>query len=611
MPLWLVSRESDGIGDRVIDGIRSGIVVANDAAAAKLAAAATDSRLPANYFDSAVLLNESFPTRLDGANQPFSSGSSEVAGNRDLSPRKDWRHRALQAYDSGGSAPLVAALTGAGNGPNLTIASQATRTVAVKIRGGSPDVMWSWVVTDAADHSATISYSYDSTDGVDGAWTDPAAISIYNATGSQHGDKFIVESDSKDRWAKIVFTNATGAANDLIITFMRLHMLYTNERLDYWVGIGASLAERAEHPKDLYDLVVAAYPDRDPVYFNRSVEGDYTDDTLAKAPGVLAEHPRASYVTHMPSGNIVTDQRALNGPSQTHIDTVDNDTRAVCVLIVAAGMIPIIGNMSFRDYATGIPVFNGRNPAVGSQPWNSGAVDAIRAEFSPDFDWNPYAYSRRRSQVLSADGIHWFVTDGEVRWREMLRDQVFKRVYTGVKEDNSVLPKHVVINFIGAAGSGAYAGNAFVTGSNTTLSGLVTVEGNPTGWSVSLGTINGASSTLGAVTGDNTGAFIDSFLVSYIFWNNGVTGTGNIDGLDPSKTYEITFMGSRATTTPTPRQVNYTIGGVTVSIADVIANTANVARFAAVKPDRNGRISFTIAGAATFGHLNAMEIREL
>ncbi len=83
-----------------------------------------------------------------------------------------------------------------------------------------------------------------------------------------------------------------------------------------------------------------------------------------------------------------------------------------------------------------------------------------------------------------------------------------------------------------------------------------------------------------------------------------------IRGLDPNKTYDFTFFGSRNSSV-FDRQGDYTIGGETVTL-DAYNNTDQTASILNVSPDANGTVVVDIQkhmDGNGFAYLNVLEIK--
>ena len=115
------------------------------------------------------------------------------------------------------------------------------------------------------------------------------------------------------------------------------------------------------------------------------------------------------------------------------------------------------------------------------------------------------------------------------------------------------------------------------------------------------------SNTLGANTGNNSGIYPDNVLRSSYWTNTGVR-TVTINGLDNSRQYNLTFLGSRAANDD--RNTTYRVGSRSVTL-NAAGNTSNTVTISNISPESNS-ITFTIekAGGSAYGYLNALVIEE-
>jgi fibronectin type 3 domain-containing protein len=127
----------------------------------------------------------------------------------------------------------------------------------------------------------------------------------------------------------------------------------------------------------------------------------------------------------------------------------------------------------------------------------------------------------------------------------------------------------------------------------------------------SVTTVNSWSGTtiLGHITGNNSGVAPDAVLESGIA-DNGVPKVIRIGGLDPTRKYNLEFVGSQNEGLVASAQ--YTIGSQ-VSNLDARYNTTRSANLNNLVPDALGQISVTITrtNASAYTYLNAIIIEEL
>lgn len=547
----------------------------------------------------------------------------------DISPRKGWRAKALAAYDSGENAGWVEAMVSGSLeiGPALTLGDGATRTVAVQVAGGVNPYILSFTESDFNNLTATVSFSTDSTDGVNGTWTTPEDLDAWHwpVTAGAPGantQKIDIPAAAHPRWVRVAVTAGNTAGDGCNLTHWQLHQLPAEGVLDYWVIVGDSLSEQTGNAAQLYGKIRAQFPDRDPLIFNRATSGDKVADTLGKIDDILAEHPRASYVILCIGTNNVSHTRAVTGPLEANVTSVVEGIEDICEAIVAAGKEVILGNIPFSNYTTGVRPFHGRNPMAGSFVWNRDGVEALRAQFSPRFNWDLYTNSMRNQNFISTDGVHWVQTYGHGKWQDFMVEQCFAPVYTGAPlAQVPARRKHAVIPYSSAGVTMTHYAKDNKSGNSGTVA-VKTVEGEPTGWSiVTTNTFTGAIST-GTETGNNSGIFIDEILKYGLMATTADPGQVQLSGLDPSKRYCIKILGSEKTASDTHVGA-YTVTGGTVSgaaytktvLLDCADNTTQTADFDAVPPTVDGKITISVecdaASSSTHCYLNAIEVIEL
>jgi hypothetical protein len=112
----------------------------------------------------------------------------------------------------------------------------------------------------------------------------------------------------------------------------------------------------------------------------------------------------------------------------------------------------------------------------------------------------------------------------------------------------------------------------------------------------------------GVNTGNNSGVYPDN-VISNTFWVDvNDTGKVSLQGLDLSKTYDLTFFGSRVATAD--RTTVYTANGQVVALQTANDSTQTVTLWDIV-PDMNGNINIgvTNGGASIYGYIGALVIQ--
>ena len=173
------------------------------------------------------------------------------------------------------------------------------------------------------------------------------------------------------------------------------------------------------------------------------------------------------------------------------------------------------------------------------------------------------------------------------------------------------MTRSVFVNF-GAAGKTAPApwnnwlGNK---AAGNIISNLVDEKNEATTFSVT--TVNGWSgtTTLGHLSGNNSGIVPDAVLESGLA-DNGPPKTIRVGGLDPSKLYNLEFVGSQNEGLIATAQYS---NGTQVSTLDARYNTTRSANLNNLVPDAGGQITVTIlrVNSSAFTYLNALVIEEI
>lgn len=143
--------------------------------------------------------------------------------------------------------------------------------------------------------------------------------------------------------------------------------------------------------------------------------------------------------------------------------------------------------------------------------------------------------------------------------------------------------------------------------------------GNIAGSGVSVRAINTGNDTTswaraalntGATTGNNSGVYPDLVLTSFWYVNGG-SGRLQLYGLDNSKTYKVTLIGSRANPGGgATRRSLFTVEGTQLATLECIDNTSNTRERTGVNPN-SGVIDIRLnKDNDSFAYLNALVIEE-
>lgn len=535
---------------------------------------------------------------------------------KNLEPVKDWRFKALAAYDSGSSSTLVANLiAGLPTSTALSINQGATRTIAFKVPTLPYELMFFWQAAQInATWSMSQSYSLDSTDGSNGTWSDDVAGTVHRPNAYLVQQKIMIPA-GQARWVRVKITNG-GSAGARTINEVAIFRMLPNVRLDYWVMLGASLTD---YPGD-YNLwrtqIAAKYPGRNPVIFNHGVAGETASQIMAHIDTDLAAHPRASFVTIDGfMGNDVTNGRPYSGLSGGTITTLTGYVNTACDKVEAMGATPIVSNLSYREYTTGRAIYNNAFPLEGSQPYNVNILDVVRAARSPEFNVDMYAHVLADGRVLT-DSTH-MTPAGLVAWRDEWIDTAFRRVYNRQIRQSARKRRTALVNFGNNASlSYNYCTNYVETEIGVgNLKPLIDTEGNYTQWQCEVTDAFPGGAETGMDTGANSGRYPDALLKG--FWYTDTTNTAGavkVTGLNPKRTYDIRVIGSR-NAVAADRIGQYVVAGARTERTqelDGASNTANIVEWLCVQPNLSGEITVTMntKAASTFAYFGVLDISE-
>lgn len=138
---------------------------------------------------------------------------------------------------------------------------------------------------------------------------------------------------------------------------------------------------------------------------------------------------------------------------------------------------------------------------------------------------------------------------------------------------------------------------------------LLTDEGEVTDIDITLidGWAGGNSN--GAVTGDDSGVYPDVVMNNYFADNSSSENDIQLSGLDPSRVYQLTFFGSRASINDT-RISRYSAGGKSAEL-NVTNNSSETVTIDALSPDSSGDLFFSVnlASGAPYKYLNAIVLK--
>jgi hypothetical protein len=308
-----------------------------------------------------------------------------AGANAPLAPVQNWRLPISAAYDSAGTATAsLAASSSTKTWPVLFIGTTLgeTRVFAVKVdavgSAGGFLAFTAFLLNTATNWTVEFEESTDSTDGVDGTWTD-ITWTPYFPTGSNANLRLhpIPIAPGPERWVRGTLVNNTGVGMQLYVGAFA----WPESGLpDAWVVCGASLEADGHRSMDMINSFRAIHTDRDPVVFSYAKSGASSADVETFTSESLTLYPKASYWIFDTGGNTVTNNRPWPGAQETMHDQVQGAIQA----IKAAGKVASCTRLTYRNY-TASPAVNGlTNQENGSKPYNEGMIDPIILEELPD-----------------------------------------------------------------------------------------------------------------------------------------------------------------------------------------------------------------------------------
>jgi predicted esterase len=192
--------------------------------------------------------------------------------------------------------------------------------------------------------------------------------------------------------------------------------------------------------------------------------------------------------------------------------------------------------------------------------------------------------------------------------RSKMSSSVFS-AYSNIASATS-LSNVIYVNMNGS-GAGGYpwnnTGKAPATGD---IFALKDAKGNITGATMTIvNNFTGGLANIGSGTGNNSGVFPDSVLLSNYIIGTGTTATVKFSNLDQSKRYRVGFSGSNNNWAPS-YNTTYSIGNRTVYLSGLY-NTTKAVYIDGVIPNVNGEITANISTTsdASSGLLDAIVLQ--
>ncbi|MDH7805722.1 MULTISPECIES: hypothetical protein [unclassified Rhizobium] len=578
----------------------------------------------------------------------------------DIAPVTNWRVPVLAAYDSAGDAALVSALAAAGannSRPTYTVAANTTRTIAWRLGEiFAPGGLFSFVC-DGPSPTVTMAYSDDSTDGVNGTWTN-LNFTLVSPTAFYTGRRqsLLLPARAAGRWSRIVIQNpSTTTAYNI---YPLIHQLQASKvRNDAQLIMGASQTTNGFLSLGYEAAIQSAFPTSDPVVFNYGEAGENAAGILTNcAPAVATFSAFCSrvYLDNL-IGNDVTSSQPISDDTPSSLTTLRG--RVDSIIAAFAGWTVFTSDTTYREYS-GVTT---SSPNDGSLPYNQQIMwPAILADNPDCYDANTgvsrinlYSWGIfNRNWLMAGDPVHYSdystyraelvrAMEGRVRngqWPDSYALMLVKRLETErlyhlkreagyvvnslpasatktalqarVDAVTNLLPSRMRISH----GPDANAPPVPWTNSARTTAGvaitdIVTEDGFKTSyvWNISLAG-NGAFS-FGAQGAAQGAEFPDSALLGYL--SDTIDSMAvKLTGADASERYRIKAMGSRSGTGT--RLQDFVAGGVTQSV-NVLGNLSTVADFADLAPTV-GEIEMTInrgVGNTTGVYLNGVVVEVL
>lgn len=330
----------------------------------------------------------------------------------DISPSPGWaRVPITQAYDSSSDSALTSALVGSETTKwrgSYNIPASGTRTVAVRIGSVSaPGAILTYAPT-REPFTPVAQQSFDSTNGIDGTWTDLPDDTVTAPAGSViRRRQAIPVTPGAARWLRLALTN--GDTVNISSVYLMVHQLSANGPNDCWVMIGASLENSGQRSIDLESAFVSAFPTRDPVIFNYSIGGASSDIVDDWPPAINAAW--GNYFSYVLIGNVLGNDITAAQPisDDTTLSLSSMRARYETILNAFPGKYVFPCRTTYRAYSGVTPT----SPQNGSLPYNVQVGDpAILANVSGAYDANlniprvDMYSSAQFNRAMLADEVH-------------------------------------------------------------------------------------------------------------------------------------------------------------------------------------------------------------
>ena len=273
------------------------------------------------------------------------------------------------SYVSNVTAATAANLKSAQNGisvQNVLVAASSTGLIGhefASIPEGS-----AIYISQGGNYVASLMFSTDSTDYVNGTWTTIPVVMKYPSrlsSATRNGDcSQLVDLPSYNVPVKVKlsFTNQAGSSS-------YFSAVWYATTPDAWIVLGPSLPNAACAPRSMRDLMAGAVAGSDPITLNYTVIGLSGAQVADTANEFITAYPRVKNVFFDIGGNDVT----ANRPYATDPDPtlMKRSYDAIIAAYSAAGKRPFGGYITYRNYPTS-PAVNGLlNRGNGSRDYNN------------------------------------------------------------------------------------------------------------------------------------------------------------------------------------------------------------------------------------------------
>lgn len=243
-----------------------------------------------------------------------------------------------------------------------------------------------WDVPEQAPLAYSVETSADSTDGVDGTWTEVVNVTDNPVRTRAHAFDF-----AEQTWVRFTVTeSATTSAVEL--DELALYDVSAAGE-DTWFFLGDSITAGAfiRNSGQLGNFdgrIHKERPDFTPAFIGGGIGGEHTKDGLARLDLVFELNPDIRYIA---IGYGTNDSWGNWHVAKTNFETY---TRELLDRVLAAGHVPIVARIpySYTDHKT-LP------------EWNA-VIDRLTKEYGLPCGPDLYSYFKAHRDELNSDGVH-------------------------------------------------------------------------------------------------------------------------------------------------------------------------------------------------------------